>query len=295
MGRMKIAFSLALGIALGGPLGFAGIALADYDAGMTAYNRADYPTAVREFRAAADKGDARSQLMLGRLYAQGNGVPQDFVQAHMWYNLAAAKGNAEAATARDDLAQRMTPAQLAQAQDMASRGRQAGKTAAPAAAPATAAATSRSEQIRMVQQALNRQGYNAGTEDGKLGKGTRAAIRAFQKDQGMKVTGDLSPALVSRLEASAANQPTSLMPPEQALADGGRLQTYVENVQNELRTHGYYTGPATGQINERTRNAIREYQLDAGLQVNGIVSEDLLNNLKFVSPPVYRNQKAGGR
>jgi hypothetical protein len=49
--------------------------------------------------------------------------PQDYVQAHMWYNLAAA-GSADqlrdqAAQFRDELAAKMTPAQIAEAQKMA--------------------------------------------------------------------------------------------------------------------------------------------------------------------------------
>jgi len=46
-------------------------------------------------------------------------VLQDFIQAHMWYNLSAAQGETRSAEARDALAQRMTPAQIAEAQQLA--------------------------------------------------------------------------------------------------------------------------------------------------------------------------------
>lgn len=53
------------------------------------------------------------------MYAQGRGVLQDFIQAHMWYNLSAAQGEQRAAEARDALAKQMTPAQIAEAQRLA--------------------------------------------------------------------------------------------------------------------------------------------------------------------------------
>jgi hypothetical protein len=57
------------------------------------------------------------------LYARGFGVPQDFVLAHTWVNLAAASADsADAryyATERDALAALMTAEQLATAQRLA--------------------------------------------------------------------------------------------------------------------------------------------------------------------------------
>jgi uncharacterized protein len=53
------------------------------------------------------------------MYGTGHGVPQDYVIAHMWFNLAAASGDKEAAEVRDMLAAKMTPAQVAEAQKLA--------------------------------------------------------------------------------------------------------------------------------------------------------------------------------
>jgi uncharacterized protein len=44
---------------------------------------------------------------------------RDYVRAHMWFNLAAAQGDQDAAKARDDVAKLMTPAQIAEAQKLA--------------------------------------------------------------------------------------------------------------------------------------------------------------------------------
>lgn len=53
---------------------------------------------------------------LGMLYSSGREVPADLVTAHMWFNLAAMKGNAEAARLRREVANEMLDAEIGQAQ-----------------------------------------------------------------------------------------------------------------------------------------------------------------------------------
>jgi TPR repeat protein len=64
---------------------------------------------------------------IGAFYAIGQGLPRDFVEAHKWLNLAVAhytaeekEGRAKAVNVRDITALRMTPAQIAEAQRLAS-------------------------------------------------------------------------------------------------------------------------------------------------------------------------------
>ena len=81
----------------------------------------DYREAVKWYHKAAEQGDASAQSTLGGMYYFGQGVPQDFVQAHMWFNLAAANvaTGKNYADARNEIAARMTPAQIAEAQKLA--------------------------------------------------------------------------------------------------------------------------------------------------------------------------------
>ncbi len=60
-----------------------------------------------------------AKTSLGFMYEEGHGVPQDYVQAHMWFNLAAADGQASAIEGRDVIAKKMTPEQIAEAQRLA--------------------------------------------------------------------------------------------------------------------------------------------------------------------------------
>jgi TPR repeat protein len=79
----------------------------------------NYVEALKWFRLAADQGVASAQNNLGLMYANGWGVPQDYVRAHIWFNLSAAQGDQNAAETRDRILKRMTPAQIAEAQKLA--------------------------------------------------------------------------------------------------------------------------------------------------------------------------------
>ena len=57
---------------------------AGFKEGLAAYNRGDYRTAFREFKALAEQGDARSQRNLGFMYENGRGVPKNYKLAVNW-------------------------------------------------------------------------------------------------------------------------------------------------------------------------------------------------------------------
>ena len=145
----RIATAVALLVSLTAP------AWAGFDEGLAAYDRGDYATALREWRPLGAQGNAAAQFFLGLIYDNGQGVPhdyaeaarwyrraaeqdhadaqnnlgfmydrgrgvwRDYVQAHLWYNLAAARSNDTARRNRDIIAEKMTPAQIAEAQQLA--------------------------------------------------------------------------------------------------------------------------------------------------------------------------------
>jgi len=79
----------------------------------------NFGEAAKWLQRAAGHGFAAAQNSLGETYRDGKGVPKDYALAHMWFNLAAAKDNADAAKSRDDLEQNMPPDQIAEAQRLA--------------------------------------------------------------------------------------------------------------------------------------------------------------------------------
>ena len=81
-----------------------------------------------EDRIAAQRGNALAQYDLGRRYEEGEGVPQDFALAHMWFNLSASCGTPVgplAEQAREEIERSMTREQVAEAQGMARTWRRA--------------------------------------------------------------------------------------------------------------------------------------------------------------------------
>ena len=75
--------------------------------------------AAKWYRNLAGQGNKDAEFRLGEMYRNGTGVPLDYVSAHMWFNLAAGAGHLRASMARDELALKMTPGQIAKAQRLA--------------------------------------------------------------------------------------------------------------------------------------------------------------------------------
>ena len=81
---------------------------------------------LEALKAKAAKGEPRLQFEVGEIYYRGDGVPQSSVKAHTWFNLAAAhfpasdrRNRDQAARVRDVVAMKMTPQEIAQAQQQA--------------------------------------------------------------------------------------------------------------------------------------------------------------------------------
>ena len=123
-------------------------ARADYAAGQQAWDAGRMNDALAQWQASAAIGDRRAMHALGRLYLRGLGALQNYVEAHKWFNLAASRGDAGALAERDSLAEKMTPAQVAEAQALARAWRQSevetptvsGETVDGGTAPASVAA-----------------------------------------------------------------------------------------------------------------------------------------------------------
>lgn len=100
----------------------------------------DAAKAVEWFQKAAAQGDADAQYNLGAMYANGEGVARNWVLAYAWCNLASA-ANSENRAVRDKIERRLSPAQRAEGQRLASNWKKgdilqaAGDTSPNASAP----------------------------------------------------------------------------------------------------------------------------------------------------------------
>ena len=107
-----------------------GDAGAQYKLGRAYYLGNDYTEAAKWYRRAADQGNADAQYGLGHWYFIGVGVPRDYIEAYKWCDLAAAHLSdyraGKTISARADcrielgvIEERMTPEQIAEAQQLA--------------------------------------------------------------------------------------------------------------------------------------------------------------------------------
>ncbi|WEK46066.1 MAG: SPOR domain-containing protein [Candidatus Andeanibacterium colombiense] len=87
----------AIGLAGLAAIACAAPALADVKDGVDAWSRGDYPTAVKEWQAPADKGDPDAMFNLGQAYRLGLGVTADATKAEYYYARAAEAGHVRAA------------------------------------------------------------------------------------------------------------------------------------------------------------------------------------------------------
>jgi uncharacterized protein len=74
---------------------------------------------IRGREKGAEHGDAEAQFNLGVMYGDGLGVSQDYVRAHLWFNLAVSNGVTETIQYRDFLVTQMTQIQLRRVQELA--------------------------------------------------------------------------------------------------------------------------------------------------------------------------------
>lgn len=92
---MKVSKKIHLFVA-GAMLSVAVPALADVKAGVDAWARGDYTTAVREWRGPANAGDPDAQFNMAQAYRLGRGVEENAAQAEVLYAKAAAQGHIKA-------------------------------------------------------------------------------------------------------------------------------------------------------------------------------------------------------
>ncbi len=131
------------------------------------------------------------------------------------------------------------------------------------------------EDVKKLQQALKNRGYYSGKLDSTFGSGVYAAVKAFQKQFGLKVDGIAGPAtqiLLYNASASSADTSTSLKK--------GSTGTKVRNLQYVLYELGYYDGTITGTYDDNTANAVRAFQIQNDLTpVDGVAGYKTLGVL----------------
>jgi peptidoglycan hydrolase-like protein with peptidoglycan-binding domain len=125
-----------------------------------------------------------------------------------------------------------------------------------------------SRLVRDLQRLLAGSGYRPGPIDGRYGPSTERAVSRFQRDRGLQVDGIAGPQTLTALSAAVALYPGAGYEP------GG--SRFVRRLQRHLARAGYPPGPIDGRYGPLTEQAVRRYQANRGLQVDGIAGPQTL-------------------
>ena len=275
------------------------LAEANYEAGLAAYEAKDYRAAFEDWREVADTGDAEAELRLGKLSEEGLGVAQNYVEAHRWYNLAAAAGAPGAAAARDALAARMSKEQLGEAQRLAAAWPPTSRTAPavavgtatlPETPPANASSPPSAEAVAHFKAGLA--AFKAGGLDAAIADFTEGlalspdAVALFLLGEAYRLSHQDVPALKAYDDALALD-PTSTIAAKvraqaAALAAAIEVKTAegIAETQRLLKSLGYYSGPADGKIGPRTTAAVESFAKKQGIAGDGKITLALVTALK---------------
>lgn len=145
-------------------------------------------------------------------------------------------------------------------------------------------------KVKSMQQRLKALGYYTGSVDGEFGEGTRKALVAFQKANGLTADGVAGTATLKKLHSSSAKSAVSVSSnatsrPAMRTYVASTLSSYrylqqgsrgsdVKKLQQRLKDLGYFSGSVSGDFGADTEVALRAFQERNGLWVDGVAGED---------------------
>lgn len=135
-------------------------------------------------------------------------------------------------------------------------------------------------KIEEVQVILKNEGYEPGNTDGRMGKETRDAIKAFQESIGLKSTGYIDKITLTQMEDSRRTKEILESKKDYAVkaketrqkdASKSEFRPTTKEIQSALKNAGFDPGSLDGKVGPRTRQAIKDFQKSKGLVPDGVV------------------------
>ncbi len=126
--------------------------------------------------------------------------------------------------------------------------------------------------VRALQRRLAGLGFAPGPVDGRYGPRTEQAVTRLQAAHGLRVDGIAGPQTLATLATSLL-----VLYPGAGYEPGGSGTVRV--LQRRLAGLGFAPGPVDGRYGPRTEQAVRRFQADHGLQVDGIADPSTVARL----------------
>ncbi len=143
---------------------------------------------------------------------------------------------------------------------------------------------SRGSDVRKMQERLIELGYLNGKPTGVFNEATEAAVIAFQKRNVSYYDGKAGPMTLSKLYSSSAQRTSSSAGTIGTVLENGiKNSEAVRSLQRRLKELGYYSGSVDGNFGDGTELAVRSFQGNNNLTVDGKAGETTLNRLNSSS------------
>ncbi len=140
--------------------------------------------------------------------------------------------------------------------------------------------------VRAIQRELTGRGYQAGQVDGIAGLMTRAAIMAFEYDQGLVLTAKPTQAVLQQIVLG--QRPSGPVARKLRPKYNLHAKRVIDTIQRRLVRLGYMRSPRGSLLSEDTERAIREFEMDQGLVATGRISGKLVAALARASRTTTR-------
>ncbi len=169
----------------------------------------------------------------------------------------------------------------------------------------------KNDGVKQLQAKLKNLGYFNNDITGNFYSATEAAVRAFQRANGLTEDGIAGPKVQAKLFGSTSSvvvvTPTEQKPTVvQPVNTSGMTMKYgdkgsdVVDLQNKLKKLGYFNEVSTGNYYSVTEGAVKAFQKDYGYSADGIATQELIDKINDVvnkqidtkTDPVYESKKA---
>ncbi|MBW3618690.1 MAG: N-acetylmuramoyl-L-alanine amidase [Actinobacteria bacterium] len=131
-------------------------------------------------------------------------------------------------------------------------------------------------EVLDIQRRLEDLGYPSGDDPGVFGNGTHEAVRVFQQRRGLTADGMVGEDTWRSLVEAGYELGDRMLYLTRPMLRGDD----VRDLQRRLNRLGFDTGHADGVFGTSTFEALREFQLNMGIQVDGIAGPSTIDALK---------------
>ena len=136
------------------------------------------------------------------------------------------------------------------------------------------------DKVRALQQDLTALGYYYGDVSGHYGNLTQAAVKKFQKAKGITQDGIAGTTTLNAIARALGGSSSSSS--STSLREGDESSAVLE-LQTMFKELSYYYGELTGSFGSLTKRAVRQFQDDHDLTVDGIAGTKTMSLLRSLT------------